>query len=215
MSRTWTDTQLIQAVTTKFSMSEVLRELGLYPNSSNAKTIQTHMGRLGLKSEHWAVHFKKWSEEQLTRAVATQFTMAMVLRELGLSPVGGNYKTIRQHILRLGLSTTHWTGQGHLKGKTHSWSVKMPLSELLVENSTYGTNHLSKRLVKEGVLRYECSDPDCLLTTWKGKPISLHLDHKNGVPTDHRLENLRLLCPNCHSQTPTYCGKNIGGPTGT
>ena len=72
----------------------------------------------------------------------------------------------------------------------------------------YPTSHLSKRLVKEGYLTYECSI--CGIKTWNGEKISLELDHINGIRHDHRLDNLRLLCPNCHSQTPTFKSKNIG-----
>lgn len=69
-------------------------------------------------------------------------------------------------------------------------------------------NHLKKRLIDAGLLKFRCRV--CGLSKWRGKPISLQLDHKNGDGTDNRLKNLRLLCPNCHSQTPTYAGKNKG-----
>lgn len=80
------------------------------------------------------------------------------------------------------------------------------LKEILIENSTYFcTNHLKKRLIKEEVLEYKCSI--CSLKEWNNKELVLQLDHINGVSNDNRIENLRLLCPNCHSQTDTYAGK--------
>lgn len=84
---------------------------------------------------------------------------------------------------------------------------EIPLEEILVENSTYlNTWRLKKKLVKVGLL-----EDKCIVCSqgngWNGKPLSLHLDHINGINNDHRLENLRILCPNCHSQTETYAGK--------
>jgi len=85
----------------------------------------------------------------------------------------------------------------------------IPLSEILVENSGY-TNiaRLKIRLLREGLLEAKCYGEGCGLTEWRGQPISLQLDHINGDNLDHRIENLRLLCPNCHSQTETFAGKN-------
>jgi len=90
---------------------------------------------------------------------------------------------------------------------------KIPMVEILVENSTYDSNtKLKKRLVVEGFLKYKCYNEKCVLHThevlWCGDTIVLHLDHINGVRTDNRIKNLRFLCPNCHSQTKTYCGRN-------
>lgn len=87
---------------------------------------------------------------------------------------------------------------------------KIPLDEILSgKHGHYPRHKLKKRLIKECVLEYKCDE--CSSTEWQGKPLSLHLDHINGIPTDHRVENLRFMCPNCHSQTDTYCGKNING----
>jgi hypothetical protein len=84
---------------------------------------------------------------------------------------------------------------------------QIPLEEILAGNhGHYPTGKLKKRLIKEKILEYKCAE--CSRSKWRGKTISLHLDHINGTPTDHRLENLRFMCPNCHSQTDTYCGKN-------
>ena len=89
---------------------------------------------------------------------------------------------------------------------------KMPLSEALVENSPWrgSTSNLKKRLLSEKMIVEECSL--CGLgPEWRGEKLSLALDHISGVRSDNRIENLRLLCPNCHSQTDTFCGRNIKG----
>lgn len=83
------------------------------------------------------------------------------------------------------------------------------LGDVMVENSTYPRSSLRRRLLRSGVIPYVCAvcgrGPE-----WEGRPLTLILDHINGVNNDHRKENLRFLCPNCSSQTDTFSGRNRG-----
>lgn len=153
---------------------------------------------------------RKYTKAELIAAVSSSTSLRGVLIYLELKPAGGNYRSVRNQINNLGLSTKHWTRSRSgftRKGKS---SPRRSLSEILVENSDYtNTFLLGKRLQREGVLKSECYC--CKNTEWRGTPLRFHLDHINGIGNDNRIENLRLLCPNCHSQTDTYCGNNIGG----
>ena len=148
-----------------------------------------------------------YTEEDFVNAVKNNYSVRSCLLALGLSPTGGNYALFKRRVKALGLDTSHFTGKGHLKNRTHDWSKKKTLEEILVVDSDYtDRSQIKKRLLSKGLLAYECSC--CGIADWQGQPLSLHLDHINGVNNDHRLENLRLLCPNCHSQTSTYAGRN-------
>ena len=152
---------------------------------------------------------RKWTDEQFIEAVRESYSVAQVLRAIGLKVTGANYKTVHLTVERLGLITSHWTGQAHRKGKTgRPPPQKQLLKDILVKNSTYrGTSNLKRRLLKKGYLKNECvlcGNP----ATWKQSPLVLVLDHINGNNRDHRLENLRLLCPNCNSQQKTFAGRN-------
>ena len=150
---------------------------------------------------------KTYSEEQFVAAVKASISKREVLRKLGLVEAGGNYAVLDKRVKQLNLDTSHWLGMGHLKGKTHAWAKKIPTKDILVESSSYNdTNKLRIRLIREGIFEAKCYG--CNLTEWRGRPISLELEHKNGIRSDNRLENLTLLCPNCHAQTTTYRGRN-------
>lgn len=90
----------------------------------------------------------------------------------------------------------------------NQYGPKKKNSEVFVENSTYNRSKLKMRIIKEEMFPYVCNECN-LGSSWCGKPISLQLEHKNGISTDNRIENLCFLCPNCHSQTETYAGKQL------
>ena len=85
--------------------------------------------------------------------------------------------------------------------------MKLANEEVFVENSAYARHLIKRRLIKQKLIEYKCCE--CGNEgVWMGKPLSLQLDHKNGIANDNRLQNLRFICANCHSQTDTWCGKN-------
>lgn len=148
---------------------------------------------------------RTYTDEQFIEAVKTSMSYRQVLAKLGLKQAGGNYAVMKNRIKDMGLDTSHMTGQAHLKGKTHTYN-RRPLEELLTEDSTYASHKLKLRLIAEGIKQHKCEC--CGITEWNGQPTPIELDHINGNHNDNRIENLRLLCPNCHAQTDTYRGKN-------
>lgn len=164
----------------------------------------------------------KRTDEEFAEAVAQNMSMRQTLLSLGMSATGSGYSQAKKRIKRLGLDTSHWLGQASNRGRKFPSREIKPLEEILVKESSYGRGPLKRRLLQGGLLRDVCYE--CGLTDWQGKPITLQLDHINGVNDDNRLENLRLLCPNCHSQTKTFAGRRLrsnpkpcpdcGGPKG-
>ncbi len=145
-----------------------------------------------------------FSRSDLEKAVAHNTTISGVARELLHNDGKGYRDLIKREIVAAGLDIKHFTG--FMLGNSNS--QKYSLNEILVKNSTYTNNgNLKDRLLNAGLVKYKCDE--CGLSKWRGKPLTLQLDHKNGDRHDNRLENLRLMCPNCHSQTSTFCGKNV------
>ncbi len=145
------------------------------------------------------------SDDDFKSLVTSCYSYSEILRKLELVTNGSASRTVlKRRILELNIDINHFDPyKNSVLGLP-----KISLEKILVENSSYYNNSsLKKRLLKDRIITYKCSI--CNLHEWLDAPISLQLDHINGVNTDNRIGNLRLLCPNCHSQTITFAGKNI------
>ncbi len=151
---------------------------------------------------------KSWTDIELQEAVKSNKSIRAVLKTLHLVPAGGNYAQINQRITELKLDISHFTGKGWNAGwKFDPRKPAQALDQIIVENSTYQSHKLKKLLFANGIKK-----PLCELCGWAEMSIDgripVELDHINGVHTDNRLENLRILCPNCHSLQTTHRGRN-------
>lgn len=161
---------------------------------------------------------RSWTDKQLFEAVRTTTSVRQTISRLGLVPAGGNYALIAGHIKSIGYDTSHFTGKGWSKGMKIPRKPVYTLEEILIQNSTY-TNiaKLKSRLFCENLKFNKCEECGWAQQSEDGR-VPTELDHINGDRYDHRLENLRILCPNCHSLKPTHCGRNKkncrGGETG-
>jgi len=139
---------------------------------------------------------------EFRKFVSESFNYADVCRKLGWKPYGGNYKYVKKYIKELNLDISHFT----LKGKKHS-NIKnneKSLNETLNKDCYTKAKNIKWKLFNHGLKEYKCEM--CGISEWNGKQIGLQLHHINGDNTDNRIENLMVLCPNCHSQTDNYCG---------
>lgn len=146
----------------------------------------------------------KMDKKLFRELVESHETYVGILKKFGYSGKGGSGITLRQRIKKEGIDCSHI--QKNNSGRKFLNRKKIPLEEVMIKNSTYSRGHLKKRLLKNGMLKNECSN--CGMSSfWDNKKLVMILDHINGVNNDHRRENLRLLCPNCNSQTSTFSGK--------
>jgi 5-methylcytosine-specific restriction endonuclease McrA len=133
--------------------------------------------------------YRDYTDEQIEESVRTNSSLSGVLKELGLKATGGNYQTMQRHIARLELDTSHWMGQGWAAGKKlKDWAEYVR------------SGRLKSHLIE--LRGHACEE--CGLDSWRDKLITLELEHVDGNNMNNELGNLKLLCPNCHSQTDTW-----------
>ena len=142
-------------------------------------------------------HKKKISDLKILEIYNKEITLHQAAVELGMTNV-----SLWRRAKKLGIK---WSEKKSPIGS----GKKIPLKDILEgKYPQYQTFKLKNRLISEGIKENKCDK--CNIKEWQGNPLNMQLEHKDGNPHNHKLENLEFLCPNCHSQTETYCGKGKG-----
>jgi hypothetical protein len=145
-----------------------------------------------------------YTEQEARAAIAASKSWAESLRRLGLCTTGGAWRVLKKYADIWEIPTDHFDPEARRGDSLRR--KQRPLAEVLVEKSTYPRKDVKRRLLAEGL-----KEPRCELCgqgeIWQGRPMSMILDHINGVRDDHRLGNLRMVCPNCAATLDTHCGR--------
>ena len=201
----FTNEEFSKIVLDSNSMNEISEKCGYKSQNGRANNlILNRIKRDNLNKDHFINNksiVSKISNEDFSKIVSESNSINDVILNCGYNSVAGNNCiTIKDRIKNDNLDTSHF-GE-----KKHS-TKKYILEEILTKNSLYKNNgNLKKRLIKENILKLHCYE--CNITKWNNQDAPLQLDHINGDNRDARIENLRLLCANCHALTSTFCGKN-------
>lgn len=200
------------------SLAEVLGKLGLKPTGGNYRMLATRLRLANIDTSPLTTSFRhvcdQLTREELELAVADSLSMAQVLTAFQLPTVGRAHHELRRRLRELAIDTSHFRGQGWSRGetiRTHPSVAKSVARRTFTNDEVFIANGpmiggplLARRL---RLLGWDYCCQWCGVREWRGRPLVLHLDHINGINNDHRFKNLRFLCPNCHSQTPTYSNR--------
>jgi len=151
--------------------------------------------------------FGEFTTKALAGIVSSSTSFADAFRKMGMVKTGPSYAAFRRRLDEDSIDYSHFP-RGLGANRVRPIFNRVDAKHVLVQDSKYSGETARKRIIEENLIQYKCAI--CGLgPEWNGKTLTLRLDHKNGIRNDHRLENLRFLCPNCDSQTETYGGRNI------
>ncbi|HNP79529.1 MAG TPA: HNH endonuclease signature motif containing protein [Candidatus Pacearchaeota archaeon] len=150
---------------------------------------------------------RSWTKTQLETAIKKAYSYREVLKLIGLRPTGGNYVQLKKYIKEYGFDAKHFKGKAWNRGLEYSLKNKIPLENILNKDSFFQSFKLKKRLIKEGFKPPYCEECGWAKRSEDGRlPLELH--HIDGDTHNNCLDNLQILCPNCHSLKPNYRGQN-------
>lgn len=198
----WTDEELEDAWGGATSYTHVLKILGIARTPARHRWLREDAQRLGLRTDRFRTN-RRWTTEDLSEAVSRSSTFAEVHRFLGGSTHGSATDHIKRRCIAEGVDFSHFIGSSWSKGKRFTRTKDVLVNDQSLLNRRR-RERLLPALLETGV-EYSCSR--CGISTWNDEELTLTIDHEDGDWRNNTQSNLRLLCPNCHSQTPTFGNK--------
>lgn len=216
--RRYTEPVLREAAGRSTSLRDMAVYLGIAPYSSMYSHLARRLRHFGIDTSHFTARpsggVTPPPEQLLREAAKRSLSMAGLLRELGLTDTRAARNTVRRAISAHGISTRHFAGMGHNRGRPSP--RRKPADEilqLLPPGARRRSREQLHRALREKDVPYRCEE--CGLgCSWQGRRLVLAIDHRNGDRLDNRLANLRYLCPSCHSQTDSF-GRRSAPRSGT
>lgn len=201
---------LADAAASSRTLSEALMKMGVDPKGRSRRYLHDRMRKLGVDTSHFERETgARWTREILESAVAASTSVSGVLRHLRIDVVGGHHTHISRRIKSYEIDTSHF----HEATRVVVPRQRRPLNQLLVEQDSPHARRIPGERLKRAMIELGTVERCTSCGTepvWRGRPLPLEVDHVDGNWRNNRPENLRLLCPNCHSTTDTYRGRKKG-----
>ncbi|RRR80332.1 HNH endonuclease signature motif containing protein [Streptomyces sp. RP5T] len=208
----YTRERLEEAARGARTLSEACLRLGVDPKGWKRRYVHERMKKLGVDVSHFEREGAKWTRDILQPVVAASTSVNDVLRRLGLEVVGGHHTNISRRIKAYGIDTSHFTPVVRTESQRYN-QRRRTAEEILVEDTSKDARRVPSTRLKRAMSEVgveECCEMCGIEGVWLGEPLPLEVDHIDGNWRNNRVENLRLLCPNCHSTTDSYRGRGKG-----